>query len=74
MLDGRIVGAGLDAFAQEPPDPTLPLYQLPNVYVTPHTGGGSDGTSWLRSQFAAENLDRFARGEEVLARVTGRLA
>ena len=74
LLEGRIGGAGLDAFAQEPPDPTLPVYQLPNVYVTPHTGGGSDGTSWLRSQFAAENLDRFARGEEVLARVTGRLA
>ena len=70
LMEGRIRGAGLDAFAQEPPDQTLPVYQLPNVYVTPHTGGSSDGTSRQRAQFAADNLDRFAQGEEVLARVT----
>ena len=74
LLEGRIGGAGLDAFAQEPPDSTLPVYQLPNVYVTPHTGGCSDGTSLLRAQFAADNLDRFARGEELRARVTARMA
>jgi|TARA_B100000959_G_scaffold266681_1_gene309350 phosphoglycerate dehydrogenase-like enzyme len=69
LLDGRIGGAGLDAFAQEPPDPTRPVYQLPNVCVTPHTVGSTDGTSRKRALFAAENLDRYARGEEVLARV-----
>ena len=69
LLDGRIGGAGLDAFAQEPPDPTLPVYQLPNVCVTPHTVGSTDGTSRKRALFAAENLDRYARGEAVLARV-----
>jgi phosphoglycerate dehydrogenase-like enzyme len=74
LLDGRLGGAGLDAFAREPPDQTLPVYQLPNVYVTPHTGGSSDGTSQLRAQFALANLDRYARGEEVLARVTSRVA
>lgn len=69
LLDGRIGGAGLDAFTQEPPDPTRPVYQLPNVCVTPHTVGSTDGTSRKRALFAAENLDRYARGEEVLARV-----
>jgi phosphoglycerate dehydrogenase-like enzyme len=69
LLDGRIGGAGLDAFAQEPPDTTLPVYQLPNVCVTPHTVGSTDGTSRKRALFAAENLDRYARGEAVLARV-----
>ena len=71
LMEGKIGGAGLDAFAQEPPDQTLPVYQLPNVYVSPHTGGSSDGTSRNRANFAADNLDRYARGDEVLARVVG---
>lgn len=64
LLEGRIGGAGLDAFATEPPDPTLPVFQLPNVVVLPHTAGGTDGTSRKRAAFAAENLARFQRGEE----------
>lgn len=70
LMEGRIGGAGLDAFDREPADQTLPVYQLPNVYVSPHTGGSSDGTSRKRAEFAADNLDRYARGEDVLARVT----
>ncbi len=69
---GRIGGAGLDAFAEEPPDPTRPVYQLPNVYVSPHIAGSTDGTARKRAQFAADNLDRFARGEPLVAQVTGR--
>ena len=69
LLEERIGGAGLDAFAEEPPDPTRPVYQLPNVCVTPHTAGSTDGTSRKRAAFAAENLDRFARGEDLVARV-----
>jgi phosphoglycerate dehydrogenase-like enzyme len=70
IVEGSIGGAGLDAFVREPPDQTLPVYQLPNVYVTPHTGGSSDGTSRKRAQFAVDNLDRYARGESIQARVT----
>ena len=69
LLDRKIGGAGLDAFAEEPPDQTRGVYQLPNVYVTPHTAGSTDGTSRNRSRFAVENLDRYARGEEIVARV-----
>lgn len=69
LLRGRIGGAGLDAFGQEPPDPTLPVYQLPNVVVTPHTSGSTDGTARNRAAAAAENLDRLAQGLEPLYRV-----
>ena len=69
LEENRIGGAGLDAFAEEPPDPTRAAYKLPNVCVMPHTAGGTDGTSRKRAQFAAENLDRYARDEEILARV-----
>ena len=69
LLEERLGGAGLDAFAAEPPDPRRPVYQLPNVCLTPHTAGSTDGTSRKRAQFAADNLDRYARGEEVQGRV-----
>ena len=69
LLSGRIGGAGLDVFAQEPADPTLPVYGLPNVVVTPHIAGGTDGTARKRAEAAAENVDRIAQGLEPLYRV-----
>ena len=48
----------------------LAVYQLPNVFTMPHTAGSTDGTSRKRAQFAADNLDRYARGEALLAQVT----
>ena len=69
IQEKRIGGAGFDAFAEEPPDVTLPVYQLPNMCVQPHTAVGTDGTSRKRAVFARENLARYARGEEIAARV-----
>jgi phosphoglycerate dehydrogenase-like enzyme len=69
LLDGRIAGAGLDVFSQEPPDPSLPVYQLHNVIFTPHTSGSTDGTAHKRAGAALENLDRIAQGLEPLYRV-----
>ena len=69
LESGKIGGAGLDVFAQEPPDPTLPVYRLPNVVATPHIAGVTDGTSRRRAAAAAENTDRIARGQEPLYRI-----
>lgn len=69
LLEGTIGGAGLDVFAAEPPDPTLPVYQLPNVYVTPHVAGDTTGTARKRAGAMAENVDRIALGLELLSRV-----
>jgi len=44
---------------------------LPNVVVTPHTSGTTDGTARKRAGAAAENVDRIAQGLEPLYRVDG---
>jgi len=70
LLDGgRLGGAGIDVFSSEPPDPTLPVYRLPNVIVTPHISGATDGTSRRRAHAVAENVNRVARGLPPLHRV-----
>ncbi len=39
LKSGKIAGGGIDAYAQEPPDSSDPLFGLENVITTPHTGG-----------------------------------
>ena len=71
LLEDKLGGAGLDVFAREPPDPTLPVYQLPNVVVSPHTAATTYGTAEKRAAACAENVDRVAAGLEPLYRVDG---
>jgi phosphoglycerate dehydrogenase-like enzyme len=72
LRTNQIAGAGIDAFTKEPPGPDHPLLQMSNVVATPHVAGGTDGTWKRRAAFAAENLDRIARGEKPLALIEKR--
>lgn len=69
LLAGKLGGAGIDVFSAEPPNAKLDVYQLPNVIVTPHIAGCTDGTARKRAAVAAENVDRIAQGLEPLYRV-----
>ena len=73
LKDRKIAGAGLDAFAKEPPEFDLPVYKLPNVIVQPHTVAGTDGTMRKRADFAVKNLKRYAGDEELEGRIFKRL-
>ena len=73
LRDNKIAGAGLDAFAKEPPEFDQPVYKLPNVIVQPHTVAGTDGTMRKRADFAVENLRKYAEGKEIEGRIFKRL-
>ena len=63
LSSGRLRGAGLDVFWEEPVDPTHPLFALKNVIATPHIAGVTDVNITQMLRLVAENLNRYARGE-----------
>ena len=69
LEEGRIAGAGLDVFEQEPVDPDNPLLKMDNVVVTPHIAGTTWNTWFRRAAFAYENMQRVWNGEAPLATV-----
>lgn len=69
LVSGRLAGAGLDVFVEEPLPAESPLMNMPNVVMTPHIAGGTDGSGRRRAELAATNCDRIAQGLEPLHRV-----
>ncbi len=63
LRSGALAGAYLDVFAHEPLPANSPLWALPNVIVTPHSAGFSDGNEKRVARMFLDNLGRWARGE-----------
>jgi phosphoglycerate dehydrogenase-like enzyme len=67
LQSGRLGHAALDVTADEPLPAESPLWSMPNVLVTPHTGGETRRYEDNVLDLMEENLARLARGEAALA-------
>ncbi len=62
LRSGKLAGAGLDVFADEPLPPEHPLWDMPQVIVTPHVSGEVVNQSALPAERFARNLRNWLAG------------
>lgn len=65
LRSGWIGGAVLDVFSEEPLPPDSPLYDTPNLIVTPHTSWASSLVADRSIALFVDNLRRFMAGESL---------
>jgi phosphoglycerate dehydrogenase-like enzyme len=66
LSEGRIGGAGIDTFVEEPLAAASPLWAMRNVIVTPHSAGETRAYETNVVDLLVDNLARLARGEMTL--------
>lgn len=64
--EGWIKGAGLDVFEEEPLPSDSPLWDMPNVIITPHVAGLTDRYMERAMALFNDNLDRYLKGESLV--------
>lgn len=65
LKEGRIVGAALDVFTEEPLSPDSPFYDLKNVYITPHISAAHPDYNLKAVRLFIENLKSYLENREI---------
>jgi phosphoglycerate dehydrogenase-like enzyme len=72
LKNGALAGAGLDVTDPEPLPGDDPLWDAPNLLITPHyAGAGDEGAAVHIAKGLMENLRRFRAGEPLEHRLNG---
>jgi phosphoglycerate dehydrogenase-like enzyme len=66
LQSGHLAGAGLDVCEREPLPQDSPLWDLPNVIISPHLAGSSTQKERRCVEILAENLRRFGQGQPLI--------
>ena len=69
LLEGRLGGAAFDVFEEEPLSPESPLWDAPDMLITPHVAGLSADYMLRVGQIFFENIRRLERGEPIANRI-----
>lgn len=70
LRTGRIAGAALDCFETEPLAETSPFWTMPNVIVTPHTGGETNQMERRFVDLLLDNISRLEKGGDLLNEIS----
>jgi phosphoglycerate dehydrogenase-like enzyme len=70
LQNGQLGGAYLDVFAQEPLPADSPLWDMPNVVVTPHNSAASAGNETRINELFFANLKRWHANRPLVNEVT----
>jgi D-2-hydroxyacid dehydrogenase (NADP+) len=63
LNQGTIAGAGLDVVTEEPLPESSPLWDMPNVLITPHISGSTPNYDKRATELFCDNLAHYLRGE-----------
>src|SRR5262245_49793905 len=66
LREGRLAGAGLDVNEVEPLPPDSPLWDMPNVLLSPHVAGGGSTGYFMHKKLFEQNLARLKAGEPLI--------
>jgi phosphoglycerate dehydrogenase-like enzyme len=66
LREGRLAGAGLDVNEVEPLPPDSPLWNMPNVLLSPHVAGGGSTGYFMHRKLFEQNLARLKAGEPLI--------
>lgn len=69
LQSGHLAGAALDVFATEPLPTDSPLWDMPNVIVTPHSSGASPKAGLRSEALFVSNLQKFLNNESLINEV-----
>jgi phosphoglycerate dehydrogenase-like enzyme len=72
LRSGHLAGAYLDVFETEPLPADSPLWDLPNVIISPHDSSPSQGNNGRAEAIFLEELERWARGKPLTRLVAER--